>query len=141
MIRSAPSAATSTKAQSDKSKECSPTCNIPDSIRTLQPFCGSFTGLSSSGDVFRSRFNRSDRFAGNRHFGSSRRFSNSTVSAPSLAAEAALPAAMHIELEKGRNMTVSSNSNTPALPVKENSLLFMKKFSLQEDAEIDSMQN
>jgi hypothetical protein len=64
-----------------------------------------------------------------------------TVSAPSLAAEAALPAAMHIELEKGRNMTVSSNSNTPALPVKENSLLFIKKFSLQEDAEIDSMQN
>jgi hypothetical protein len=61
-----------------------------------------------------------------------------TVSAPSLAAEAALPAAMHIELEKGRNMTVSSNSNTPALPVKEISLLFIKKFSLHEDAKIGS---
>jgi hypothetical protein len=61
-----------------------------------------------------------------------------TVPAPSLAAEAALPAAMHIELEKGRNMTVSSNSNTPTLPVQENSLLFIKKFSLRKDAKVDS---
>jgi hypothetical protein len=64
--------------------------------------------------------------------------STGTVSAPSLAAEAALSAAIHIELEKGTNINVINNINTPTFPVKENSLLFIEKFSLQESSVLNS---